>query len=171
MKTANVGVDHEVCIGGAYSAVFLKYGLTTLPLELDDHKVAAIVAPAEVCPLTDASEAVKKVLAKPYGTPPLLEMLKRASPQKLVIVVNDITRPTPYSVIMPPLLEILEEAGIPDSCITLVIATGIHEPHTLEQNIDVSGEDLCRRFKIISHNAEDPLTLVYKGMLPSGYDF
>ncbi len=149
----------------------LKYGLKTLAFELDEQRVAAIIVPSEVYPLADASAAVRKVLTAPYGTPPLLEMLEKVRPQNLVVVVNDITRPTPYSVIMPPLLEVFDKAGIPDSCVTLVTATGIHDPHTKEQNISVYGEELCRRFKIQSHDAEDRAALVYKGMLPSGYAF
>jgi|GEM_PF-5316916 len=115
----------------------LKYGLKTLAFELDEQRVAAIIVPSEVYPLADASAAVRKVLTAPYGTPPLLEMLEKVRPQNLVVVVNDITRPTPYSVIMPPLLEVFDKAGIPDSCVTLVTATGIHDPPYLRNRISV----------------------------------
>ncbi len=149
----------------------LKYGKGCLPLDLDEKRILKVVMPGEKKPLTDSLGSVKKVLSAPEGTPPLLDMLKAAKPKKLVIIVNDITRPTPYSVLMPPLVETIEKAGIPDSSVTLITATGIHDPHTREQDIQVYGEELCRRFKLVSHDATDKSNLVFKGKLPSGYDF
>ncbi len=149
----------------------LKFGSTTLPLDLGDPRILKVVLPGEKPPLDDPQASVRRVLASPEGTAPLLDMLKAAKPKRLVIVVNDITRPTPYSVFMPPLVETIEKAGIPDSCVTLLTATGIHDPHSREQDLQVYGEDLCRRFKVLSHDATDKANLVYKGKLPSGYDF
>jgi nickel-dependent lactate racemase len=149
----------------------LKYGTGTLPLDLDDKKIVKVVMPGHREPLPNAIESVRRVLANPDGTEPLFDLLKKANPQRLVIVVNDITRPTPYSVLMPPLLEVLGKAGIPDSRITLITATGIHDSHSPEQDRLAYGEELCSRFKIVTHDASDKNNLVYKGKLPSGYDF
>ena len=149
----------------------LKFGSANLPLDLDDRRILKVVMPGEKAPLQNPTESVRRVLAAPDGTPALLDMLAAAKPNRLVIVVNDITRPTPYSVFMPPLVEIIGKAGIPDSAVTLVTATGIHDPHTREQDIQVYGEELCRRFRVISHDATDNANLVHKGKLPSGYDF
>lgn len=149
----------------------LKYGKGTLPLELDEKRIVDVVLPGEKAPIANPEAAVRRVLESPSGTPPLLDMLRAAKPKNLVIVVNDITRPTPYSIIMPPLLKVIGAAGIPDSDVTLITATGIHDPHTDEQNIQVYGEELCRRFRLVSHDATDKDNLVFKGKLPSGYDF
>jgi len=40
--------------------------------------------------------------------------------------------------------------------VTILIATGIHDLHTHEQNLIVYGEEMCRRFRIISHDAMIP---------------
>jgi len=149
----------------------LKYGNGSLPLDLDEKRVIDVVLPGEKKPITDPQTSVSRVLEHPVGTPPLLEMLKKAKPQRLVIIVNDITRPTPYALIMPPLLQVIGAAGISDENVTLITATGIHDPHTDEQNLLVYGEELCRRFKIVSHDPVDKDNLVFKGKLPSGYDF
>lgn len=140
-------------------------------MDLADGNIIEVVLPGAKAPIAKPEAAVRSVLDHPYGTPPLLEMLRKAAPRKLVIVVNDITRPTPYSLLMPPLLEVIGEAGIPDAHITLVTATGIHDPHSDEQNRQVYGEELCRRVRIVSHDATDKDNLVFKGKLPSGYDF
>jgi nickel-dependent lactate racemase len=149
----------------------MKFGEGTLPLDVDDRNLIGVVLPGESKALPDASGAVKKILEKPIGTPPLLDMLKKANPKRLVVVVNDITRPTPYSVLMPPLMATIEKAGIPDAAVTLIVATGIHDPHTEAQNREVYGEELCRRYRIVSHDATDDKNLVFKGKFSSGYDF
>ena len=149
----------------------LKYGDTALALDLDDADILDVIHPNEKAPLADAEFAVRRVLEKPTGTPALRAMLLERHPKKLVIVVNDITRPTPYSVLMPPLMKIIAEAGVRDEDITLVTATGIHEPHTKEQDLQVYGRELVERYKVVSHDATDAANLVHKGKLPSGYDF
>ena len=149
----------------------LKYGDGSLPLDFDPSRILSVVLPKTRRTLGNARNAVERALAQPEGTEPLLEMLIARKPKKLVIIVNDITRPTPYSILMPPLVEVIEKAGIPDENVTILIATGIHDLHTHEQNLLVYGEEICRRFKIVSHDASDSSMLSYKGKLPSGYDF
>ncbi len=149
----------------------MKYGIGTLPIDVPEHNLNGIVLPGKSTPLADAITAVKKALHSPTGTPALLEMLKTTQPKNIVIVVNDITRPTPYEILMPPLLAVIEEARIPDSGVTLVTATGIHEAHNDRQNVEVYGKEICRRFKVVSHNPFDKTRLVYKGLLESGYEF
>lgn len=149
----------------------LKYGNGSLPVDVPDANLEGVVLPGASKPLADAQNAVRKMLATPIGTPALFDLLSAARPRKLVIVVNDITRPTPYDVLMPPLMETIARAGVPDSAVTLITATGIHDPHSREQDIQVYGEELCRRYTVLSHNAEDKSNLVYKGTFDSGYEF
>lgn len=149
----------------------MKYGDSALPLEIAPDKVLEVILPRNKPPLADPVGAVEQVLRKPSGTPALRDMLLQRKPQKLVIVVNDITRPTPYSVFMPPLMKTIAEAGIQDSCVTLVTATGIHDPHTREQDIQVYGKELVERYRVVSHVATDDANLVFKGKFDSGYDF
>ncbi|GAB1483344.1 nickel-dependent lactate racemase [Treponema sp.] len=149
----------------------MKYGDSSLPLDIEAGKVLEVVLPKNTPALTDAIGAVKQVLREPFGTPALLDLLLERKPQKLVIVVNDITRPTPYSVLMPPLMQTIADAGIPDSSVTLLTATGIHDPHTREQDIQVYGRELVERYRVVSHDATDDSNLVFKGKFDSGYDF
>lgn len=149
----------------------IKYGSGTLPVDVEKSNILSVIMPNPKPPLEKAADEVKACLAAPEGTPPLETMLKERAPKKLVIIVNDITRPTPYSVLLPPLMEVIAKAGISDDHVTLVTATGIHDPHTPEQNVQVYGADICARYRVVSHNATDKAGLVYKGKLPSGYDF
>jgi nickel-dependent lactate racemase len=149
----------------------MKYGDRSLSLDLDDSEILQVVHPRERSPLAEPGAAVRRALESPAGTPSLAAMLRERRPKRLVIVVNDVTRPTPYSVMMPPLMETIADAGVKDGDVTLVTATGIHDPHTREQDLEVYGPDLANSYKIISHDATDAANLVHKGKLPSGYDF
>ncbi|HEX3032460.1 MAG TPA: nickel-dependent lactate racemase, partial [Bacillota bacterium] len=88
-------------------------------------------------------------------------------PARVAIVVNDITRPTPYDLMLPPLLEELREAGLKADQITLVVATGSHRAHTPEENRRSFGTEVAENYRIISHDCNAP-DLVAVGKLGDG---
>ncbi|MDR1241783.1 MAG: nickel-dependent lactate racemase [Deltaproteobacteria bacterium] len=149
----------------------LAYGKGVLSFDLPPGVTPQVIRPANIKGLPDPLNETRKALQNPTGTPPLLELLRMKKPKNLVLVVNDITRPTPYATLFPPLLEIFAAAGIKDEQITLLIAAGIHDAHTDEQNRQIYGEDIIKRFKIVCHDAGDDASLAYVGRFASGYDF
>lgn len=109
---------------------------------------------------------VQDALARPVGSVPLAVRAARQKARNALVVVNDVTRPTPYQFILPPLVQELNQAGIPDEEITLLVATGIHRPHTEVDNLYCYGEEMCRRLKIVSHDCERGTVPI--GMLSNG---
>jgi len=83
-----------------------------------------------------------------------LELLNEKEINSLVIVVNDVTRYTPYNYMLPPLLETLEKAGIGEEEITFVVATGVHEPHSDQQNIEIFGKEVHEKYKFHHHDCD-----------------
>ncbi|WP_458400465.1 nickel-dependent lactate racemase family protein [Mailhella sp.] len=149
----------------------LAYGTGTLPLDLPDGLEPVVLVANEQPALPDAVQAVRDGLKNPIGAEPLVKQLKDKKPEKIVVVVNDETRPTPYYAFFPPLVEAFEEAGIRDDQVTFVIATGIHDPHSKELNEKTYGKHMTDRFKFISHIAKDDDSLVHMGRFDSGYEF
>lgn len=149
----------------------LAYGDSTLPLDVPDSVTPVILRPGGSAPLADPMTAVRAALADPTGTEPLADLLRARKPGRVVVVVNDETRPTPYGILLPPLLECFAAAGIADDQVVFLIATGIHAPHSDALNERIFGAELTRRFRFISHVATDEATLADLGPLPSGYDF
>lgn len=149
----------------------LAYGDGTLPLDVPDPVTPVILRPGGSAPLDDPMTAVRAALADPTGTKPLADLLRARKPGRVVVVVNDETRPTPYDILLPPLLECFAAAGIADDQVVFLIATGIHAPHSDALNERIFGAELTRRFRFISHVATDEATLADLGPLPSGYDF
>ena len=149
----------------------LAYGTGTLPLDLPDGLEPVVLVANEQPALPDAVQAVRDGLKNPIGAEPLVKQLKDKKPEKIVVVVNDETRPTPYYAFFPPLVEAFEEAGIRDEQVTFVIATGIHDPHSKELNEKTYGKHMTDRFKFVSHIAKDDDSLVHMGRFDSGYEF
>ncbi|MGR6835819.1 nickel-dependent lactate racemase [Syntrophomonas erecta] len=113
-------------------------------------------------------QMVSLALSHPVGTPRLKEIIRCKQPKTAVIIVNDITRPTPYKTMLPPLLHEMEEAGIKPENIKLVVATGIHRPHSYQENLAIFGADVCSRYKIENHDCDSHLLSL--GRLSNGME-
>jgi len=148
----------------------MKYGRGEVQFEVDGARISKILEPNERPGLKEPLEGVRKLLQNPIGTAPLADLISKKKPKDVVIVVNDVTRPTPYEYLLPPLLDELEAAGIKDDEITFLTATGIHDPHSEEQNEEVYGKELVKRFRFVSHSADDRDSLTYIGELSTGFE-
>lgn len=148
--------------------VSLPYGKSSLALDLRHHPHSLVLEPRPSLSLENPLERVREALRAPMGTAPLVAMLNEKKPRNVVVVVNDETRPTPYEVFFPPLLESFREAGIGDDQVTFLIATGLHAPHSHALNESVFGAEMARRFRFVSHEADDEDSLCDMGVLSSG---
>jgi lactate racemase len=91
--------------------VHLKYGTEGLDIEFPQTvNFKGVLYPEEAAVLDDPKGAIKRALASPIASPPLLKVAK--GKKNAVIVISDITRPVPNPIILPPVIEQLEEAGI-----------------------------------------------------------
>jgi len=108
----------------------------------------------------DLSELeIRKAVLNPIGTEKLSELAK--GKEKIVIVIDDMTRPTPIFKILPSVLEELREANIKDNQITILLAIGAHRPMTRHDCILKLGEDIVNKFRIENHHPYE--NLVYLG--------
>lgn len=98
---------------------------------------------------------IKEALRKPINSDSFEQCIKNNHAKTFLIVVSDITRPIPYTRILPLMLEIMNRVGVKDDQITLLIATGMHRPSRLDERTSMFGESICQRLKIVDHNAED----------------
>lgn len=145
----------------------LKYGKEEVQLPLSDKNILQVLNLKEQEVLSNPEEKLKYLLKNPIGSPSLKELIFQKKAQKILIIVNDITRPTPYKIILPPLLNELDEVGVNKEDIKFIIATGIHRDNYKEELSNIFGEDLISTYKFINHNADSP-DLHYLGKLKSG---
>ncbi len=141
--------------------IHLLYGKKGIDVEIPEKNLGKIIRKKEMPRINDPKERVKDALAHPIGTPPLKEIAK--GKKTATIVISDITRPVPNKTILPPLLEDLEEAGIEKNKITILIATGIHRPNVGDELIELIGEEIAGKYKVINHDAMDLSQMKYVG--------
>lgn len=146
--------------------VEMRYGTGTLPIEIPDKNVAGVLEISESVPLPDEEGAVRAAIAEPIASPPLVELAKGR--ESACIVISDVTRPVPNKVILPPLLETLEQVGISREKITILIATGIHRPNEGEELAEMVGRDLMDSYRILNHFSQKPEDHGYLGETRNG---
>ncbi|MDI6600768.1 MAG: nickel-dependent lactate racemase [Thermoanaerobacteraceae bacterium] len=145
----------------------LHYGEDYISFELPEEKISWIASPNHLEPVADLDEEVKKAIKNPVECPTIPELVKRYG-KNTVIIVDDFTRVTPVSKILPILLSELNEAGVQDADITILIGLGTHRPMTEEECREKIGREIYERVKVVNHTWNDPDQLVYIGETPSG---
>jgi len=127
--------------------VTLLCGEDTVRLNLPQSVRVLEMEPLDALKAPEA--AVFDALENPIQSPPLRELA--AGKKNACVVISDITRPVPNKIILPPLLNVLEESGIRRENITLLIATGMHRPNLGKELEYLVGRDIGQRYRILNH--------------------
>ena len=133
----------------------LKYGKEEIRLPIEDKNIIKILSLKKQKTLLNPENKFRELLKNPIGYPSLGELIFQKKASKILIIVNDITRPTPYEVILPPLLDELHQIGIKKENIIFIIATGIHRSNSQEEIREIFGKDIFFNYKFINHNCDD----------------
>jgi nickel-dependent lactate racemase len=142
----------------------LMYGKQGLVIDIPDHSV--VLEPKEIAGLANEEQGVLTALRNPIGTQPLRELVKETS--KVVIVISDITRPTPNEKLIPWILK--ELSHVPLEQITILNGTGTHRDQTHEEFVQMLGEWVVDHIKVINHHCLIPEELVKVGESSFGCD-
>jgi len=175
----------------------LAYGRDGTTIEVPDENLVAVVEPEWPHSITQPQESVAEALASPVdglplaavvaevladrgdaaGAPPVRPVSPgrstspgHGSPKGLrtCILVSDTTRPCPNREVLLPILAALRQAGVAADAVTILIATGLHEPVPSGALASLLGEEVVRAVRIESHSARRPETLVSLGRTPLG---
>lgn len=140
--------------------VWLPYGKTDVCVRIPTRNFLASIEPKEKPGVPDAEAEIKRALKNPIGSETLDKIAK--SKHKVAIVVDDATRPAPSHLMVIPILDELNAAGVRDENITVIFGCGTHKAVTDEEAVELLGEKVLNRVKVISHDykAQD---LVYVG--------
>lgn len=144
-----------------------KYGKKELSLNIPDRNILGILEPVGLDPIKDLDQEVRILLEKPTDGSSLSSLLNVNKPQKIAVIVNDLTRSTPTSRLLSPVLEQFLAHGISKEQINIIIATGTHRPMNHEEVISIVGENIFRQYNIINHDCDSP-DLVTMGILSGG---
>ncbi len=145
------------------TTIKLKYGNDYHTISVPTKNIMDIIIPEDLPGVPDQMEEVRRALREPIESAPLSVLAK--GKENVVILCSDITRPSPSHLLVPPILEELNAAGVTDDKITVVFGLGYHRPHTEEEKKKLVGEEVYRRVKCIDHDRNN---CVYLGQSSRG---
>ncbi len=137
--------------------VTLAYGRNGLNINVPSY--STVIEPTQLESIENDHEAVLRALRNPSGTKPLKEMVK--SSDRVVIVISDITRPTPNQKLIPWILE--ELPHVPLENVTIINGLGTHRDQTREEFIEMLGETVVDTVRIINHHCHEKSELTHLG--------
>jgi len=138
-------------------AVHLLYGKTGMTLKVPAR--AVILTGQQVPPVVDVDRAVAEALAAPIGSPPLPELIAAKKPATVAITISDMTRPVPNKQFLPAMLKMLNDCGVADDQIVIIVGTGMHRVSTPEELDVILGAEILARVEVLDHTADRPETL------------
>ena len=145
----------------------LPYGRhQKVEFDVPDRNLAFYVERRKMLPVADVRHSVVEALKRPIGTPPLGRMAKKGD--KVIVLVDDLTRPTPQNEVLPTVLEELCSSGLRTENIEIMIGLGTHRPMTDEEIVDHLGPEVAERFEVSNHDFKDERKLVNLGTTELG---
>jgi nickel-dependent lactate racemase len=133
--------------------VWLNYGKAEVCARIPTRNYLGTIEPKEKPGVPDPVAEITRALREPIGSRPLSEIVKPEN--RIAIVVDDFTRPAPSSLIVPPLLDELNNLGVKDQNITIIFGCGTHRTVKPEEASNLLGEIIVKRIKTISNECKD----------------
>lgn len=144
----------------------MKYGRSEIRVDVPDHNLADVLTSQEFPPIDNPERAILDALESPIDSPALSELAKNR--ESATIVISDITRPVPNKLILPPILKIIEDQGVPRDKINILIATGVHRPNEGDELLEMVGSQIVEDYRIVNHFSQRPETLINLGQTQNG---
>ncbi len=119
------------------------YGDREIEIVFPDRWHVSVHTPKTPAPLSDVE--IDEALRYPVGQDSISCLARGRS--RPLIIVDDLTRPTPAARVVPAVLRQLEEAGIAASDVTILLATGTHRgtsPEALAKKVGPGAATSCR---------------------------
>ncbi len=137
-----------------------------ISVDIPDENLAEVLSPNKYPPISDLEAASAAALDAPIGLAPIKSW---AGPgRKVLIVSDDNTRLTPTDKLLPHLMRRLNEAGVEDGDVTVLMALGTHRYMTEEEMIQKVGREMFGRLTVVNHLWRDEANLADLGRTDSG---
>ena len=130
--------------------VWLPFDKTEVCARIPTRNFLGTIEPKEKPGVPDVKAEILRALNESIGSKPLNEIVKPGN--RIAIVVDDVTRPAPTKIMLPPLLERLNQLGVEDEDITIIIGCGTHRAVKPEEARELLGEEVVNRVKTVSHD-------------------
>lgn len=137
-------------------------------MDVPTWNMLGVFQASNVVPDAPVAELVRDAVARPIGTPGLSDLAVGC--RRVLIVCDDVSRPTPVASMLPPVLEVLRGAGVPDSGIEFMMALGTHRFMTQAEMAAKLGPDVVDRYAVHNHDWRDPDACAFMGRTKQGVE-
>lgn len=140
----------------------IPYGKNdVMPIQIDDGINVSFLEANDV-KIKNEEQTIKNAINNPINSKNFIDFIKDA--KKVLIIINDATRPTPTKTILKFIYE-----DIKDIDFNFIIATGVHRGPTHEEYIQIFGSFYEKiKDKIIVHDAKAKEDMVFLGTSANG---
>lgn len=126
------------------------YDNAPIPISIPDHWDVTVCEYAGVSAPAMTYREICRAIAAPEGCKPIAEAAR--GKRDAIIIIDDISRPTPCGDIARAVIAELEQAGIPREKIRFMAAVGTHRAMSREDFVRKLDEELVQEFRMYSHN-------------------
>ena len=124
-------------------------GVTT-EIEIDDQNLLFYAQQHKTSAKVDPEDLVERALGKPISSPRLNELIKPED--KILIIIDDFTRPTPNNNLLPAILKQLHDAGVSQSEVKILVAAGTHRSMSDDELVDKIGQKVFEKYQVLNHD-------------------
>ncbi len=137
-------------------------------IDIPDHNLVGIFSLPKRGVTQTEDEVIKHALRAPIGSAALSELA--GQDKSVLIVCDDVARPTPAWKVIPHVIEELHVSGVADENIELMMALGTHRPMTETEMRAKVGDDIFDSYKVHNHEWNNPDALEYMGKTDRGVE-
>jgi len=131
----------------------LGYGGCVLHVKVPQRNLVGVINPNHVEMPYDEDHEIESALSSPIGTARLCELVGKG--HRVVIIASDITRPSPTSKLLPPLVQELAAGGVNLGDVKVVFALGAHRNHSTEEMRRLAGEAIFSQLRCEDHRIDN----------------
>lgn len=127
----------------------IPYGAKLEKFKMPQKNLLGIYSPKRLAVLQDCQRSIKEEIARGLVKTGIVDLASPAS--KVAIGITDRTRVTPNKLFLPILINQLNDLGIPDKNICVVIGTGMHNPDSPEEIKKNIGKEVQSRVRVVNN--------------------
>lgn len=148
--------------------ILLGYGTGTQELTIPKINLLGALRPREVSCDIEPDEIIKSTLKNPIGAQRLGKIVGKGD--QVAVIISDITRPCPSYLLLPHVLDEINQSGVPDQDIIVVSGLGVHRPHSAEEMKRLVGPAVYDRVKCVdSAGKKEDFVLVGKSTVDTPF--
>src|SRR5208337_1116285 len=134
--------------------------------DVPDRNLAFFVHRSQLPAAENVDQLIVDAMRQPYGIPPIGKLT--SGKDRIIVLVDDVTRPTPLKKILPPILQQICAEGTKADKIKIIIGLGTHRPMSDTEIENHLGSEIVENFEISNHNYKDDSKLVNLGSTELG---